>query len=88
MQMAKLQGARVIATAAEGTKSAAARAAGADHVISYSQDYDFLPALLGCCPDGVDVVYDSIGAKTCLDSLAALRPRGTCVLYGNSSGGL
>ena len=86
VQMAKLRGAKVIATAFKGTKCEAARAAGADHVVAYDDTYDFLSRVMDICPDGVHCVYDSIGAKTCLASLQALRARGTCVLYGNSSG--
>jgi NADPH:quinone reductase-like Zn-dependent oxidoreductase len=65
VQMAKLRGARVIATASAGAKTEAALAAGADHVISYDHDYSFLPRLFELCPQGVDCVYDSIGAATC-----------------------
>jgi NADPH2:quinone reductase len=35
---------------------------------------------------GVAAVYDGVGAATFDASLAALRPRGTMVLYGGSSG--
>ena len=86
VQIAKLRGAKVIATAFRGPKCEAARAAGADHVVAYDDTYDFLSRVMDICPDGVHCVYDSIGAKTCLASLQALRARGTCVLYGNSSG--
>jgi NADPH2:quinone reductase len=34
----------------------------------------------------VDVVYDSVGLTTFEKSLACLRPRGLCVLFGQSSG--
>ena len=86
-QIAKLRGATVIATASRGPKSDAARAAGADHVISYEpNEYAFLPRLRELCPNGVDCVYDSIGAATCADSLRSLRPRGTAVFYGNATG--
>jgi NADPH2:quinone reductase len=36
--------------------------------------------------NGVDVVYDSVGAKTSDYALASLKPRGLCVFYGNASG--
>lgn len=36
--------------------------------------------------DGVDVVYDGIGAATFSSSLKSLRTRGTLVLFGGSSG--
>jgi len=42
---------------------------GADHVISYGDDYAFLARLFELFPQGVDCVYDSIGAATCTDSL-------------------
>ena len=35
---------------------------------------------------GVDVVYDSVGQVTFEKSLGSLRPRGTLVLFGQSSG--
>jgi NADPH2:quinone reductase len=35
---------------------------------------------------GVDVVYDSVGQVTFERSLSSLRPRGTMVLFGQSSG--
>ena len=35
---------------------------------------------------GVDVVYDGVGKTTFDGSLRALRTRGLCVLYGQSSG--
>ena len=35
---------------------------------------------------GVDVVYDTVGKDTFVDSLHCLRARGMCVLVGNSSG--
>ena len=35
---------------------------------------------------GLDVVYDSVGKDTFDDSLSALKPRGTLVLFGASSG--
>jgi NADPH:quinone reductase len=35
---------------------------------------------------GVDVVYDSVGVTTFEKSLNCLRPRGTLVLFGQSSG--
>ena len=35
---------------------------------------------------GVDVVYDSVGRDTIHASLGCLKRRGTCVLYGASSG--
>lgn len=84
VQMAKLQGARVIGTAGSAEKAAIAREAGADEVILYrEQDFAVETRRLS---DGVDVVYDSVGASTFLKSIDCLRPRGMMVTFGNASG--
>ncbi|HEX2027605.1 MAG TPA: quinone oxidoreductase [Nitriliruptorales bacterium] len=84
-QIAKLRGARVIATASTA-KLDLAREAGADDVIDYTRD--------GFSDDvrhltdgrGADVVYDGVGRTTFDDSLDSLRPRGYLVLYGAAAG--
>jgi len=86
IQMAKLAGATVIGTVSSEAKAEEARLAGADEVVVYGSDFNFESAVRNMCPGGVDVVYDSIGEATAVSSLAVLRPRGTCVFYGNSSG--
>ena len=85
-QIAKSLGATVIGTVSTETKAALARAAGADHVILYSQT-DFLAEVKRLTDGrGVDVVYDSVGLSTFNKSLESLRPRGYLVLFGQSSG--
>jgi NADPH2:quinone reductase len=86
VQMAKMQGARVIGTAGSAEKAAIAREAGADEVILY-REQDFAEEtrrLTGGA--GVDVVYDSVGASTFQKSIDCLRPRGMMVCFGNASG--
>jgi NADPH2:quinone reductase len=86
IQMAKRLGARVFATVSTEEKAALARAAGADEAILYTRE-DFAARtreLTGGV--GLPVVYDSVGKTTFDGSLACLRPRGTLVLYGGSSG--
>jgi NADPH2:quinone reductase len=83
-QIVKLRGGRVIATTSTDEKAALARAAGADDVISYDGFAERARELSGGA--GVAVVYDGIGAATFDGSLAALRLRGTLVLYGAASG--
>jgi NADPH2:quinone reductase len=86
VQMAKMAGARVIATAGSPEKAKIAREAGADEVILYAEQ-DFTEEtrrLTG--GKGVDVVYDSVGATTFLKGLDCLRPRGMMVAFGNASG--
>ena len=38
--------------------------------------------------EGVDVVYDSVGKDTFLQSLDCLKPMGMLALFGQSSGGV
>jgi NADPH2:quinone reductase len=85
-QVAKLRGARVIATVGSDAKAQVVRDAGADDVIVYTtQDFEAeVKRLTG--GRGVDVVYDSVGAATFDKSLNCLRARGFMVLFGNSSG--
>ncbi|MEP7064380.1 MAG: quinone oxidoreductase [Betaproteobacteria bacterium] len=86
IQLAKARGATVIATVGNAAKAEIARTCGADHVILY-RDTDFLPAVRALTGNrGVDVVYDSVGRDTIHRSLRALRRRGTCILFGASSG--
>ena len=82
-QLLKLHGATVIATTSTEEKAALARGAGADHVIGYEGFADEVRRLTG---EGAAVVYDGIGKATFAESLQALRPRGTVVLYGAASG--
>jgi NADPH2:quinone reductase len=86
VQMAKMAGARVIATVGSAEKAKIAREAGADETILY-REQDFAEEtrrLTG--GKGVDVVYDSVGADTFLKSIDSLKPRGMMVTFGNASG--
>ncbi|MBF6589825.1 MAG: quinone oxidoreductase [Ktedonobacterales bacterium] len=86
VQLAKMRGARVIATVGNEEKAALARSAGADEVILYTQT-DFETAVKDLTTgSGVAVVYDSVGKDTCEKGLRCLRRRGSMILYGQSSG--
>jgi NADPH2:quinone reductase len=86
VQIAKLRGARVIATVSTPQKAELAKRAGADSVILYGdQDFEAESCQL-TAGRGVDVVYDSVGKTTFDKSLRSLRPRGMLVLFGQSSG--
>lgn len=86
IQMAKLQGARVLSTAGSEEKAQLAREAGADEVVLYRQD-DFAEAAKRFTGGkGLDVVYDGVGKDTFHQGLTALRTRGMMVLFGQSSG--
>jgi NADPH2:quinone reductase len=85
-QVARIAGARVIATVGTDTKAELARQAGAHEVINYStQDFEREVKRL-TAGKGVDVVYDSVGKDTFDKSLNCLRHRGYLVLFGFSSG--
>ena len=86
IQMAKQKGARVIGTCSTAEKAALARGAGADLVVLYTQQDFEAEARRMTDGRGVDVVYDSVGQATFEKSLSSLRPRGTMVLFGQSSG--
>jgi NADPH2:quinone reductase len=74
----------VVATTSTSDKAELARSAGADHVTDYESFGALAREVTGGA--GVAAVYDGVGAATFDASLAALRPRGTMVLYGGSSG--
>jgi NADPH2:quinone reductase len=85
-QMAKRLGARVFTTVSTDEKAALSRAAGADEAILYTK-LDFAAEVKRLTEGaGVPVVYDSVGKSTFEQSLTCLKPRGTMVLFGGSSG--
>jgi len=82
-QIAKLRGARVIATVSSDAKAELAREAGADEVIGYDGFAERAKELSG---GGVAAVYDGVGKTTFLEGFKALRPFGRMILYGSASG--
>jgi NADPH:quinone reductase len=84
-QIAKMRGATVYTTVSTEEKAERSRSAGADHVILYTE-VDFAGELRRLGPEGVHVVYDSVGRDTFDQSLTCLRERGMAVLFGQSSG--
>lgn len=86
VQLAKKAGASVVATVGSKEKADFVRSLGADKIILY-RDTPFLKEIKNWGDGkGVDVVYDAIGKATIDDSIKATRPRGLCVLYGNTTG--
>lgn len=86
-QLARLKGARVIATVGTDAKAVIAREAGAADVINYRATENVAHEVRQRTGGrGVDVVYDGVGAATFEASLAALAPRGMLVTFGNASG--
>ncbi len=84
-QIAKSLGARVFTTVSNEEKAELSRTAGADEIILYTRE-DFAAAVKRLAPAGLHAVYDSVGKTTFDQSLSILRPRGTMVLFGASSG--
>jgi NADPH:quinone reductase len=78
-------GAKVIATVGTDEKSELAKRNGAEHVIVYTRE-DFKAKVRALYPEGVPIVYDSVGKATFEGSLDCLSVRGLLVSYGNASG--
>jgi NADPH2:quinone reductase len=86
IQIAKLFGAKVIATASSETKRAACLEEGADHAIDYAGGFlDQVKALTN--GRGVDIVYDPIGAGVTEESLRTLAWGGRLLVLGFLGGG-
>jgi NADPH:quinone reductase-like Zn-dependent oxidoreductase len=86
VQICKLLGARVIATASTADKLARARALGADATIDYQQR-DFVAEVRGLTEKrGVDVVFEHVGGETFARSIKATRNGGRIVTCGATSG--
>lgn len=86
IQLAKILGASVITTVGDIKKAKIVRDLGADVIIPYN-DIDFCDRVMESTNGlGVDVVYESVGIKTIKNSFSSLKTRGTCVLFGFSSG--
>ena len=82
IQIAKLMGARVIATAGSDGKLARARELGADETINYAaQDFpDVVREMTGKA--GVDVVFEHVGGKVFEESVRLLAKGGRLVTCG------
>ncbi|HBB97435.1 MAG TPA: alcohol dehydrogenase [Blastocatellia bacterium] len=86
IQIAKLLGARVIATASSDEKLAKARELGADETVNYSSD-DW-PKQIKRLTDGrgVDVVFEHTGEATWPGSILSLKKGGRLMTCGATSG--
>ncbi len=87
-QLALRRGARVIGLTSTDEKEAEVRRLGVQDVIRYRDEGVVISDEVRRLTDGrgVQVVYDSVGADTFEQSLRSLAPRGTLVLFGQSSG--
>jgi len=81
IQLAKLHGAEVIATATGKAKRAVCLEEGADHAIEYEGGFrDPVMELTGGC--GVDIVYDPVNGPTFEESLRCLAWGGRILILG------
>jgi NADPH:quinone reductase-like Zn-dependent oxidoreductase len=86
IQIARLAGARVIATSHSDEKLERARALGADVLINYARAEWEKEVFRLTNKRGADVVVDAIGEATWLKSLRALRRGGRLITYGATTG--
>jgi NADPH2:quinone reductase len=85
-QWLKSLGAHIIGTAGSIEKANLAKKYGCDEVILYKEK-DFVKEVHNITNgNGVDVVYDGVGKDTAILGLDCLKPLGTMVVFGNSSG--
>jgi NADPH:quinone reductase-like Zn-dependent oxidoreductase len=86
IQVAKLRGARVIATASSDDKLAKARELGADETVNYSNSDWPKEVKRLTNRQGVDVVFEHTGAATWSGSIVSLKTNGRLVTCGATSG--
>lgn len=86
IQIAKLFHARVITTAGDETKLEKARGLGADHGINHYQQKISEEVKKLTSNEGVDIVVEHVGAATWEHSMKCLKPAGTLVTCGATTG--
>ena len=85
VDVGKLMGATVIATAATEAKLAVAEDLGADHLIDYTQGFrDKVKELTGGL--GADVIYDPVGGDVFDESTRCIAPFGRILIVGFTGG--
>jgi NADPH2:quinone reductase len=85
VDMGKLLGATVIATASTAEKLAVCKQLGADHVINYTQGFrDQVRDLTD--GRGADVIFDPVGGDVFDESLRCIAPFGRLLIVGFTSG--
>ncbi len=85
-QWLKHLGAKIIGTAGTEEKAILAKQNGCDEIILYKNE-NFVEKVKHLTDGlGVDVVFDGVGKDTAILGLDCLKPLGTMVVFGNSSG--
>ncbi len=86
IQIAKFCNCRVITTAGDDRKIAKARELGADHVINHYKQKISEEVRNITNKEGVDIVVEHVGPATWEESLKSLKPAGTLVTCGATTG--
>lgn len=88
VELGKVMGARVIAAASSDDKLEFCKSIGADDLINYSKENlkDSLKALTA--GEGVDVIYDPVGADYSEQALRAIAWKGRFLVVGFAAGGI
>lgn len=86
IQICKMLGAVVIATAGDEAKLEKSRELGADHTINHYQQKIADEVRRITAKAGVDIVFEHVGVATWDDSIRSLRPGGTLVTCGATTG--
>ena len=85
IQLARWSGATVVTTVSSDEKAALATAAGAHHVVDYTQG-DTEAAIQSVAPDGVDLVVEVAPAQNNELDIAVTKVHGTVAIYANNGG--
>jgi NADPH2:quinone reductase len=86
VEIGKIMGATVIATASSQTKLVAAQEHGADYLVNYREN-NFRDAVLDLTDGrGVDAVYDPVGGEVFTQSLRCMAPEGRIMPVGFAGG--
>ncbi len=87
VQIAKLLNARVIATAGSPLKLEKARELGADYLVNHYEQKISQEVRKITAREGVDIVVEHVGAATWEESMKSLKPGGSIVTCGATTGG-
>jgi len=86
VQLAKVAGARVLATVSSDDKAGLVKENGADTIINYAKDKFADEVLRLTDGRGVDLILDAVGKPTFEEGLRCLAPFGHLILYGRAGG--
>ncbi len=88
LQLAKLRGLRVVAVTRSQSRSEKLRQYGADEVLIYTSGDDLSDAVMSLTHGrGLDIVVDSVGRESFVQSLSSIARGGVLVTVGSTTGG-